>query len=107
MSSLFMRPGGGDPREVATAVNQALRGKINSVGTVTLTHDAASTTVNNAFVGDASAIFLFPQTAHAGAELAAGGLYIDPANYVSKESFAITHANNSQTDRTFSYVILG
>lgn len=107
MTTRLLPPHGGLPRDVSLAVNQAIKGKINSVGTVTLTHDAASTTVDNAFVGSDSAVFLFPQTANAGAELAAGGLYIDPANYVSKESFAITHANNSQTDRTFSYVILG
>lgn len=105
--SLFVNPQGGTPREVALAVNQALKGKINSVGTVTLAQSATSTTVDNAFVGAGSAIFLFPQTAHAGAELAAGGCYIDPANYLSGESFKITHANNSQTDRTFAYVILG
>lgn len=94
-------------RYFVTAINQALKGKINSGGTVTLAANAASTTVANAFVGGDSVIILFPQTAHAAAEIAAGGCYIAPANYVSKASFAITHANNSQTDRTFGYVILG
>ena len=105
--SLLPSNTGSSQRDISTAVSQALKGKLNSCGTVTLTHDATSTTVSNSFVGADSAVFLFPQTAHAGAELAAGGCYIDPANYVSKESFAITHANNSQTDSTFAYVILG
>lgn len=105
--SLLLPDHGGRPRDISLAVNQALKGKINSVGTVTLAANAASTTVNNAFVGSESGIFLFPQTAHAGAELAAGGCYIPPANYIKGTSFTITHANNAQTDRTFSYVILG
>jgi hypothetical protein len=47
---------------------------------------------------------LFPRTAHAAAELAAGGCYVSA---VGSGSFTLTHANNAQTDRTFSYVCLG
>ena len=100
-------PNGGSPQEIATAVNQALRGKINSVDTVTLTAGAASTTVIDPKIGSATVIVLFPQTANAAAELGNGTLYIKPSDYVLKTSYKITHANNGQTDRTFAVAILG
>src|ERR1044071_5496703 len=107
VSRLLPPDGTENNRDVATAVNQALKGKINSTGTVTLTHDAASTTVNNAFVSSSSVILLMPQTANASAEQGAGTIYIKPSDTVNKTSFKITHANNSQSDRTFGFVLLG
>ena len=100
-------PNGGTPVQVATAVNQALRGKINSVDTVTLTASVASTTINDPRIGSATVIILFPQTANAAAELGNGTLYIAPADYVLKTSYKITHANNAQTDRTYGVLIVG
>ncbi len=105
--TLLLPPEGGGPPEVASAINQALKGKINSVGTVTLTANAASTTVNNALVSSSSVILLMPQTAHASAEQGNGTIYIQPSDTVNKTSFKITHANNSQADRTFGYALLG
>ena len=107
MSTLKVTPQGGTPREVAKAISQLIDGKINSVDTVTLTANSASTTVSDPRVGDTSVVLLMPQTAHAAAEIGNGTLYIDPASYVSGTSFTITHANNSQADRTFGYAILG
>lgn len=100
-------PAGGSPRDVAVAVNSALAGKINSVFTVTLTANVASTTINDPRVGADTVILLFPQTAHAATELGNGTLYIAPSGYTLKTSFVITHANNAQTDRTFGAVLLG
>lgn len=100
-------PQGNDARATANAIRLALQGKINSTGTVTLAASAASTTVLNPFLGKGSKVFLFPQTAHASAEVGNGTIYIAPANYVEGTSFTITHANNAQTDRDFFYVILG
>lgn len=100
-------PSGGEPRDVAVAVNSALAGKINSVFSVTLTANAATTTVNDPRVGANTVILLFPQTAHAATEIGNGTLYIAPSGYTLKTSFVITHANNAQTDRIFSAVILG
>jgi hypothetical protein len=105
--SLLLAPDEKDPRRIAKAVNQALQGKINSFGTVTLTHDVASTVVSNPFTGPESVILLMPQTAHAAAEVGNGTIYIAPGDIVSKVSFTITHANNSQTDRTYGYFIVG
>lgn len=100
----LLPPGGGSPRDTATAVNQALKGKINSVDRVTLTANAATTTVNNAFVSKSSVIVLVPETANASAIAAP---YVLRANITEGESFIITHANNANTDKIFSLAILG
>lgn len=96
---------GYEVRDIANAANAALNGKINSFGTVTLTANAASTTVTDPRVGVNSAVFLMPQTANAAAALAS--TYIAPANHVNKTRFAITHANNAQTDKTFFWLLIG
>lgn len=100
-------PSGGSPREVASAINNIIRGKLNAVGAVTLTANSASTTVNNALAGASSVILLMPQTANAAAELKNGTIYIKPSDIISKTSFKITHANDANADKTFGYVILG
>lgn len=105
--TLFLPPSGGNPREVALAIAQLIKGKINSVGTVTLAASVASTVVPESLVGDNSVILLMPQTAHAAAELGNGTAYIAPADYVRGVSFKITHANNAQADRVFGYALLG
>lgn len=107
MTTLVLPPQGGDPREVANAVNGALSGALNCIVDVTLAANAASTTVTDPRVGAGKRIFLTPQSAHAAAEIGAGTVWIDPANYTNKTSFVITHANNAQVDRNFSYAILG
>ena len=96
---------GYEVRDIANAANAALNGKINSFGTVTLTANAASTTVTDPRVGVNSAVFLMPQTANAAGALATS--YIAPANHVNKTSFTITHANNAQTDRVLGYLLIG
>lgn len=103
----LLPPEGDTPRNVATAINQALKGKLNSTGAVTLTHDAGSTVVKNAFVSASSVILFMPQTAHAAAEIGNGTIYVAPGDTVNGESFKITHANNAQTDKVFAYAILG
>ena len=100
-------PQGGTDAEVATALNNVIKGKINSVGTVTLATGATTTTVNNALVSSTSAILLFPQTANAAAEFGNGTIYYKPSDITNKTSFVLTHANNANADRTFAYVILG
>ena len=107
MSTLLLPPQGAGARDVATALNLAIKGKLNCVGTVTLAANVATTVVSNPLVGLNSVVMLFPQTAHAAAELGNGTIYAAPAGYVNKTSFTLTHANNAQTDRVFGYVLLG
>jgi hypothetical protein len=95
---------GGHRRLLANAVNAVIDGKINAVGSVTLTASAASTVVSDLRAGATSVVLFMPTTANAAAEAAAGGFYVSAQG---KQTFTITHANNAQTDRTFRYVVLG
>ena len=90
----------------ALAIQQLQNGRSNATGTVTLATSATTTTVTAPNCTPNSAVFLFQTTAHAGAELAAGGCYVKTSD-VANGSFKITHASNSQADRTFFYVCLG
>src|SRR5690348_8538769 len=106
--TLLVPAAGGKPREVATAVNQALKGKINAVGTVTLTASATSTTVKNQFVSKSSVILFAPQTANALAMNVIGDApYVKPADITDADSFKITHGSEAHADLQFAYVILG
>lgn len=104
MSALVLQSNESNHVKQNAAINELGKGRSNAVGTVTLTASAVSTTVTAINCGSGSVVLLSPTTAHAAAELAAGGCYIST---VANKSFTITHANNSQNDRTFGYVCLG
>lgn len=93
-----------DARQISQVVNNILEGKLNSTGSVTLTASAASTVVNDNRAGYESVILFMPKTANAAAEQAAGGMFVSSRG---KQTFTITHANNSQSDRSFDYIIIG
>ena len=82
-------------------VNQ---GHIQNVSSVTLVAGGTTTVVTDFRVGIASFIGFMPTTANAAAEIGAGGMYVSSRG---KQTFTITHANNAQTDRTFTYCVLG
>lgn len=86
-------------RQLATAVNINADGQ---TGTVTLTANAASTTLTDARLTESSVIGLMPTTANAAAALA--------TTYIGTRaigSATITHANNAQADKTFAYSVTG
>ena len=88
-------------RQVA---NNMMRGKTNNFGSVTLTANAASSTLSDPNIGGSSVVLLSPTTANAAAEIGNGTIYFSaPGN----QSVVINHANNAQVDRTFNYVIVG
>lgn len=91
-----------DPRRIAEAVNSILRGKTNNVTTVTLTANAATTTLTDSRIGGGSFIGFSPTTSNAAAGMTA--LYVSAK---AKGSATLTHANNAQTDRTYDVVIVG
>lgn len=91
-----------DLAKYALAIQAALNGRSNATGSVTLAASAASTTVAAPNCAAQSAVFLFPRSANAAAALASTFI-----SAVGKQSFTISHANNTQTDRTFFYVCLG
>ena len=97
-------PEGGSDREVASVVNLLVDGKSNNKGTFTLTASTTTTTVSDLRAGTNSVITYVPTTANASAEIGAGTIFISARN---NESFVLTHANNSQSDRTFLYVVIG
>lgn len=93
-----------DPMAFAVAIQSLFNGRSNAAGKVTLAAGAASTVVAAPNCAAQCSVFLFPATAHAAAELAAGGCYVSA---VGKQQFTVTHANNAQADRTFYWVALG
>ena len=104
MTALVIARDEKDQRKINSAINELAKGRSNAVGSVTLAANAASTTVTAVNCGAGSTVLLSPRTAHAAAEIAAGGCYISS---VGNGTFTIAHANNAQVDRTFGYVCLG
>ncbi len=91
-------------RQIAQGLNQALDGKLNSTGTVTLTASVTTTVITDQKIGTDSRIILFPTTANAAADIAAGDVYISSKG---KKTATITHPSNANADKTYDYVILG
>ena len=67
-----------EPRELLHYIQQLVRARCNSTGSVTLTASAASTTVTLATeLGNSDArVFLTPTTANAAAEIGNGTMYV-------------------------------
>lgn len=93
-------------RQIAVVVNGILGGKQNNVTTLTLTHDSATTTFQDSRLGPDTHCSFEPLTANAAAERGNGTMYVLAANR-GKQTWTISHANNAQTDRTFSVEITG
>lgn len=94
-----------DNKRQNVAIRQLAMGRSNATGTVTLTANAATTTVEAEHCTVGSIVNLtMPQTANAAAAIAT--TYIAPAT-VTRGQFIITHANNAQTDRTFGWEVRG
>lgn len=89
-------------RQLAETINAVQEGRINSVGTVTLTANSATTTLSHPAIYAFSTILFMPTTANAAAAMS--GLYV--TGRTTREA-TLNHANNAQSDRTFSYVVLG
>lgn len=104
MAGNVPHPGERDARRIVQGIRDLFSGRSNAVGTVTLTASQATTTVTAINCGADSKVFLMPTTANASAEFGNGTIRISA---VAGGSFTITHANNSQTDRTFFWVALG
>jgi len=85
-----------------SVLNNAISGKLNVVGEVTLTAGAATTVLADPLITRASCVSLMPLTANAAAALPA--LHFDPTD---SGSVVIHHANTAQADRRFRYLIMG
>ena len=93
-------------RSLASVVNRALTGKINAIGEVTLTANAASTVLTDARLTTGSVVLFDPVTANAATALYNGTTYVLDADRRNGEH-TITHSNNAQTDRTFKFLLIG
>jgi hypothetical protein len=93
-------------RKLAISCIQSLRGKTDNTGTFTLTANSATTTVTETQgrIGTGTVIHWSPTTANASAALA--NVYLSSRS-VSANTFTLTHTNNAQVDRTFSYTLTG
>lgn len=89
-------------RNIAQWCQWVNQGHLSNTGTVTLTANAATTTVTDSRVSLNSVPVLQAATANAASAVAA--TYIST---VTNGSFTITHANNATADRTFKYALLG
>lgn len=94
-------------RDAIFAINQLIAGRGNSTGSVTLAVDETETIIVGANVNENAEVFLFPKTASAAAELAAGTIYASISRIDGIPTVTITHANDSSDDRTFAFDIRG
>lgn len=83
-----------------TNLYDVIRGKVDIAKTVTLNPSATTTKVQDNFCSTGSHVFLTAQTAHAAAST---GVYI----VTGKGVFTIHHNSTSDTDKTFTYGIVG
>lgn len=90
-------------RLLARSLNEMRAGRLDCVVDVTLTENVTSTVVTDARINVWTAALPMPRTANAAAEIGAGTMYFTPA----AGSLTITHANNAQTDRTFTIALIG
>lgn len=84
---------------------QPMAGKLNAVGSVTLTANAATTVYTDPRLGGESYIGLMPTTANAAADVgAAGSVWIDAQG---DGTATIHHPNNANADKTYTTLIIG
>lgn len=88
-------------QRIAEVVAKIMDGKINATGTLTLAINTTTTTITDARIGPESKILISPTTANAAGAIAT--TYFT----VGDQTATVTHANNSQADRTFGYVVIG
>jgi len=95
-------PQGGDQRAVAEILNNAMDGKTNNTGTITLRSSATTTTLNDARISPESVIIMTPMTSNAAKEF--GTCYVSSR---TKGSAVLTHQNTGHSDLLYTYVVIG
>lgn len=89
-------------QRVAESVNGLIDGKLDVVGSVTLTPNSATTVVaDNKFESIMVPVFV-PTTANGAAALT--GMYVSSRG---EGTFTLTHGNTAQTDKSFLYLRFG
>ena len=93
-------------RRVFDALHSARRDKIECVAELTLTANAATTTLTDERLSVQSVVHFDPKTANAATEIYGATMYVLTANRITG-AWVITHANNAQADRSFQVSIIG
>lgn len=91
-------------RRLSDHANTMLRGGLNNAIDVTLTANASTTTISDYRIGGSTRLAIYPMTVNAAAELGNGTFYYSTP---TKNAVVLNHANNAQTDRTFSILLGG
>lgn len=93
-----------EPWKTATLVNLLISGRLNSVGSVTLTRNGSSSTLSDNHIRRGSRLFFMATTANAAS---VAGLWYDPST-VPEAGGMVTlhHSAVDQPDLTFDYVVL-
>ena len=104
MTAQTIPPGERDTFKIVAALRQAIEGRNNANGTVTLTANVTATTVSAPNCAATSGVYLTAATTNAAGALAT--TFVKTTD-VTKGQFIVTHASTSTTDRTFFWVALG
>ena len=91
-------------RKLGQSLNLMLKGRLNVVKAVTLTANAATTTVTDNRIGPDTVLECHPVTANAAAAL--GGLWQIYPNTTDRQA-TLNHASNAQTDKSFAVILIG
>lgn len=94
-------------RDYSRNIYKCFQGKTDNVGgPITLTANAATTTITEAAgrIGQTTYIDFMPTTANAA--VAKQTMYVSSRDVINN-TFTITHDNNAQVDKTFYYVLVG
>jgi len=89
-------------RDIAAVANRANQGKINAIGNVTLTASSTTTTLTDPRLTAFSYIDFMPITANAAT--AKQTIYITGQ---TNGLATLNHTSNTQTDRTYTYLVIG
>ena len=93
-------------RSLRLSIFNIWSGKLNCVGEITLTPNAATTVLNRKGLSPQSVVHFDPKTANAATELYGATMYVLSANRLN-DAWTITHANNANADKTFQYTVIG
>lgn len=97
-------------RQIIRVVKNIMQGRTNNTYSCTLTPNAVSTVVSVAKgdIGQNSLVVFVPTTVSAATEFGAGKLYVSARDILADPpTFTITHANTADTDKTFSFILIG
>lgn len=101
-AGMFLAPDEHDPARLNETIQQLMQGRSNAVGSVTLTASAFSTVVTAVTCGATSAVFLFPTTVNAAANVPY--VYVP---IVAAGTFTVYHPSDANIDKTFFWLCIG